>query len=234
MIRSPLLEAVPGSIHGFGTRVEWVPPPPPELSQPAQLAPTLEALGAPGARVAMLNQIHGAQVLRADPAGPLWPVGPGDALVCTVPGVVVYVRVADCTPILLVGPRGVAAVHAGWRGTAAGVLQAAVERLLDWSGQRPEDLRAAVGPSAGPCCYEVGPEVVEGLARHAPLELFLHERPGRRPTVDVAAVNLHVLHTLGIQAERLPHCTVCDPGFHSWRRDGALAGRQAAFVGLWP
>jgi YfiH family protein len=234
MIRSALLDAVPGVLHGFSDRGHHVPPPPPEASQPGQARPLLEALGAPEAAVAILDQVHGAEVLRARAGAARWPVGAGDALVCTEPGLVIYVRVADCTPILLAGPRGVAAVHAGWRGTVEGVLPAAVERLCAWSGQRPEQLRAAVGPSIGPCCYEVGPEVVDGLARHAPAELFLRHRPGRRPTVDVAAVNLHLLRSLGILAERLPGCTRCEERFHSWRRDGPAAGRQAALIGLRP
>jgi YfiH family protein len=235
MIRSALLDAVAGVIHGFSDRSRHVPPPPPEPSEPVQVRPLLEALGAPEAGVAILNQVHGAAVLRARAGGPCWPVGPGDALVCTEPGLVIYVRVADCTPVLLAGPRGVAAVHAGWRGTVEGVLPAAIERLCAWSGQRPEDLRAAVGPSIGPCCYEVGPEVVEGLARHAPREVFLRERgAGRRPMVDVGAVNLHLLEKLGIPAERLAGCTRCDQRFHSWRRDGVDAGRQAALIGIHP
>jgi YfiH family protein len=232
LIRSTLLEAVPGVVHGFSTAALHVPPPPPEPGAPSDLDPALRLLGLPGAQVAMLSQVHGARVLRAQPGGPCWPVGPGDAIVCTEPGWVVYVRVADCTPVLLAGPRGVAAVHAGWRGTVAGVLPEALECLMAWSGQEPGDLCAVVGPSVGPCCYEVGPEVVEGLERHAPRELFLHERSGARPTVDVAAVNLHLLRQRGIRAERLPGCTSCDRRFHSWRRDGPTAGRQAAFVGL--
>ncbi len=235
MIRSPLLEGVPGVVHGFSTRAHLVPPPPPEPSQPGQLADALEALGLPDAPVAMLEQVHGAVVHVAERGGPRWPVGPGDALVCTERGLVIYVRAADCTPVLLAGPRGIAAIHAGWRGTVAGVVQAAAARLMEISGMTPDELRGAVGPSIGPCCYEVGPEVVEGLGRHAPLEIFLHTRgEGQRPTVDVAAVNLHVLEGLGIPAERLPACTSCDHRFHSWRRDGVTAGRQAALIGLAP
>ncbi len=232
MLRSPLLEAVPGVVHGFSTRRWHVPPPPPEPSRPEDAAPLLAALGAPGARVAILDQVHGATVLTVLDDGPHWPVGPGDALVSTVPGLVAYVRAADCTPVLVAGPRGVAAIHAGWRGTAAGVVTAAVRRLVEISGQRPAELVAAVGPSIGPCCYEVGPEVVEGLARQAPPELFLREHRGRRPTVDVAAVDLHLLEGLGIRAERLSVCTRCDHRFHSWRRDGQEAGRQAGLIGL--
>ncbi len=233
MIRSSVLQAVPGVVHGFTTRAWHVPAPPPEASQPAQLDPVLAELGVSGARVAMLAQVHGAQVHHATLDGPRWPVAHGDALVSVSRGLVVYVRVADCVPVLVAGSRGVAAIHAGWRGSAAGVVQAGVERLVEASGHGPRELSAAVGPSVGPCCYEVGPEVVEALARRAPLELFLHPRTGRRPTVDVGAVAVHALRELGIESvERLPGCTCCDPRFHSYRREGAQAGRQAAFVGL--
>ncbi len=233
MIRSSALQVVPGVVHGFTTRTTPVPAPPPMASAPSQLGPVLAALGAPGADVAMLNQVHGAVVLEARLEGPLWPVGVGDALVCAAPGLVVYVRVADCVPVLVAGPRGVAAIHAGWRGSAEGVVRAAVERLVELSGHEPRELTAAVGPSIGPCCYEVGPEVVAALSRQAPPSVFLHERAGRRPTVDVAAAAEHVLRTVGVATiERLPGCTRCDGGFHSFRRDGASAGRQAALIGL--
>ena len=77
--------------------------------------------------------------------------------------------------------------------------------------------------------------MVEGLAAQAPEAVFLHPRPGRRPTVDLRAVARQVLHRLGIAAvEVLGPCTRCDLGFHSWRRDGPDAGRQAALVGLLP
>jgi YfiH family protein len=235
MIRSSMLGSVPGVIHGFGTRHHFVPPPPPEPGDVSELAPALAALGMPGAPVAMLDQVHGAEVHIAEPGERCWPVAAGDALVSTSPGLVIYVRVADCTPVLVAGPRGVAAIHAGWRGTVAGVVPRAVRRLMAHSGQAAAELRAAVGPSIGPCCYEVGPEVVRGLARHAAPERFLRARgAGQRPTVDVAAVVAAQLEALGIPFERLPGCTRCDQRFHSWRRDGTAAGRQAAFIALEP
>ncbi|MFH1465996.1 MAG: polyphenol oxidase family protein [Pseudomonadota bacterium] len=235
LLRSSLLAGLPGVVHGFTTRALYIPPPPPEASDPAALAGALEALGAPGAEVAMLDQVHGARVHVLAPGGPRWPVGPGDALVSTLPGAVVYVRVADCVPILIAGPRGVAAIHAGWRGTVAGVIQAAVAALRVATGHAPGELRAAMGPAIGPCCFEVGPEVVAGLEAHAPRELFLHPRPGQRPAVDLRAVCRHIIEELGIgQVEEIGPCTRCDRRFHSWRRDGPAAGRQAALIGVRP
>jgi YfiH family protein len=233
MLRSPILSAVPGIVHAFTTRAWFVPPPPPDVGAPAQVAPLLAALGTPGGEPAMLDQVHGARVLPVEPGGPRWPVGSGDALVCTVPGVVAYVRVADCVPILVAGPRGVAAIHAGWRGTAAGVIQAAVAALVERSGHAPEELVAAIGPAIGPCCYEVGPEVVAALGRYAPPELFVRARPARRPTVDLRALDVQILRTLGVRGvDVMDGCTCCDLRFHSFRRDGARTGRQAGLIGL--
>jgi len=233
MLRSSLLSAVPGIAHAFTTRAWFVPPPPPGAASPEEVAPLLAALGAPGALPAMLDQVHGARVLTVEPGGPRWPVGPGDALVSAQPGVVVYVRVADCVPILVAGRRGVCAIHAGWRPTAAGVVQAALAELTARTGQDPGELVAAVGPRIGPCCFEVGPEVVDALGRHAPTAVFLRERAGRRPTVDLGALAAQILCSFGLrQVEVLPGCTCCDARFHSYRRDGARAGRQAGLIGL--
>jgi YfiH family protein len=235
MLRSSLLSSLPGVVHGFTTRAQFIPPPPPEPDEPAALAPVLAALGVPGAEVAMLDQVHGARVHVLAAGGPRWPVGSGDALVSTLPGTIVYVRVADCVPVLIAGEGGVAAIHAGWRGFSAGVIQTGVAALRAQTGHGSEDLVAAIGPAIGPCCYEVGPEVVAGLGAQATAEVFLHPRPGRRPTVDLRAAVRHVLEGLGIRrVEVLGPCTRCDPGFHSWRRDGAMAGRQAALIGLRP
>ncbi len=235
MIRSSLLSSLPGVIHGFSTRDEAAPPPPPAPSRPEDAAELLAGLGLPGVRVAMLSQVHGALALVADPEGPLWPVGDADALVSTTPGLVVYVRAADCVPILLAGAGGVAAIHAGWRGTARAVARAGLELLLAQTGLRAGDVRAAIGPAVGPCCYEVGPEVVAGLQAVAPREVFLVDRGGPRPHVDLQAANRWLLQQAGVaEVQTLPLCTCCDPRFFSYRREQGAAGRQAALVGLRP
>ncbi len=217
---------------GFTDRDLPVPASPAEGGRVEDLGPALAALGLPGAPAAACHQVHGARVFRVH--GPAWPVGEGDALVTTVPGLVLVVRTADCVPVLVAGPRGVAAIHAGWRGTAAGVVRAAIEALAEATGDPPRTFGAAVGPAVGPCCYTVGPEVVEGVARVAPPEAFL-VRGSDRTGVDLRAAALHVLATLGVTRHvAVLACTACDPRFHSWRRDGGAAGRQAALVALRP
>ncbi|MBN1334945.1 MAG: laccase domain-containing protein [Deltaproteobacteria bacterium] len=215
-------------LAGFTDRHTPVPSSPDHGGRVEDLGLALDRMGLPGAEVAACHQVHGARVFRV--WGPAWPAGDGDALVTTVPGLVLGVRTADCVPVLLAGPGGVAAVHAGWRGTAAGVVHAAVEALSAATGQPAGAFRAALGPAVGPCCYAVGPEVVDALAHVAPPEVFVASTG-----VDLRAVVLHVLASLGVAARiAVPACTACDERFHSWRRDGRAAGRQAALVALRP
>jgi YfiH family protein len=116
--------------------------------------------------VATVKQVHGAAVLKVS-GGWTRPAdrSEADVLVSNDPTVAVAVRVADCVPVLLADRKtaAVSAVHAGWRGTAARAVVAAVQALTRECGTRPEDLIAAIGPSIGPCCYEVGSELVDAF-----------------------------------------------------------------------
>ena len=121
-----------------------------------------------GARaVAMATQVHGRHVIVVR-RGAAVPAGrpEADAFISDAPDIAVAVRAADCVPLLMADRvRGVvAAVHAGWRGTVARVAVAAVEALAREFGSHPSDLIAAIGPSIGPCCYEVGSELVDAFA----------------------------------------------------------------------
>ena len=131
--------------------------------------------------------------------------------------------------------RLVAAAHAGWRGTAAGVAARAVAALVA-RGSRPEDLVAALGPGIGACCYEVGtrcarPSLPSGAA-------FFRPGPSGRPHLDVRAANVRQLLDAGLRPEALHHvadCTRCRADlYHSYRRDGRAAGRMISFVGFAP
>jgi len=106
-----------------------------------------------------VHQIHSARVVlnRGMPRRQ----EDADALIENTPGIAIGVKTADCVPILLADPvsRAVAAIHAGWRGTAAGIVAAAIRCMASEFGTQPEDIHAAIGPSIRPCCYEVGPEV---------------------------------------------------------------------------
>jgi hypothetical protein len=153
-------------------------------------------------------------------------LGEGDALLENTSGSVVAIKTADCLPILLVDDRhrAVAAVHAGWRGTVAGIAQRAVEAMRAQFGSVPEDLRAAIGPGIGECCYEVGPEVAAQFGRQG------------RAHVDLAEANRRRLMDAGVTPERIYAsnlCTMCRADeFHSFRRDKEAAGRLFSFAGI--
>jgi hypothetical protein len=163
-------------------------------------------------------QVHGDRVLRPESAGGC---GEGDALIAAQPGLWIGVRTADCVPILLADPqrRMVAAVHAGWRGSAARI----VTKTLAEMGSRPEDVHAALGPAIGPCCYEVGPEVAAEFGRRG------------RVRLDLAGVNRDLLIGAGVPAGQIDSgapCTRCNSDFHSFRRDREAAGRMVSAIAV--
>jgi YfiH family protein len=157
-------------------------------------------------------------------------VGEGDALMTDVPGVRVGVRTADCIPVLLVDPRSraVAAVHAGWRGTAQGICTKTVAAMRAQFGSRPEDLLAALGPGIGPCCYQVGAEVAVRFREIFPERDDL-DRPAR---LDLPEANRRQLLSSGLSPDRVwvaGLCTFCSGDeFCSWRRESRQAGRMVA------
>jgi hypothetical protein len=138
-------------------------------------------------------------------------------------------------PVLLVDRvrRVAAAVHAGWRGAAGGVLEAAVEKLVGERGSVPAGIEAAIGPAVAGCCYEVGPEVPEAFrARTGDTIAPACERRGDRLLVDLRTVVSLLLARVGVTANAvLGPCTACGAGYHSYRRDGGGTGRQLSFVG---
>jgi hypothetical protein len=152
-------------------------------------------------------------------------VGACDALVTDEPGVALQVRTADCLPVALAGGGAVAMVHAGWRGLAGDILAAVLRRFAADLGIAAAALEAVVGVGIGPCHYPVGAEVAAALAR-----LDAAGAPWRHDgAVDLGAFAAGRLAALGVAPQRtlrLPGCTFCTQGFHSFRRDGAAAGRQ--------
>ncbi len=173
------------------------------------------------------RQVHGNDVADAVPGD----APRADAVVAGRPGLLVGVVTADCVPVLLVDRRRriAAAVHAGWRGAAAGVVEAAVARL----GIPPAGVEAAVGPAIGGCCYEVGPEVAHAFrARTGEITAPAWTETAGRPHVDLRAAVRLLLHGAGVRkVVLLGPCTACDRRYHSYRRDGAGTGRQLSFVG---
>jgi YfiH family protein len=162
-----------------------------------------------------------------------------DALTTGEPGVLLGVKTADCVPVLLADARtgACAAVHAGWRGTLQEIVARALSKMGEEFGTRPADVRAAVGPAARACCYEVGPEVVEAFrARFADADAFFTPTEEGRALLDLPRANREQLDAAGVAAERvhtLPLCTICRPDlFFSYRRDRKLHGRTGRLLSV--
>jgi YfiH family protein len=175
------------------------------------------------------KQVHGAAVLLAESATP---ATEGDAVVATRPGVAAGVITADCVPVLLRDRHGraLAAVHAGWRGAAAGVLEATLRTLVETAGVEPRDVEALIGPAAGACCYEVGDDVWQAL-RHRTAAAFVVR--GDRHMLDLRAAVRELADVSGVaETHVLGPCTICSRDYASYRRDGAAAGRQLSFIAL--
>ena len=176
-----------------------------------------QALGRERRSVAMGHQVHGAELQVRNRIAPEEGLSRVDAQVTTSPDLTPLVLVADCVPVIVAAPGAVAAVHCGWRGVAAGILTRAVEQVRELGGG---PITAAVGPAIGPCCYEVGPEVLDRFGARGPtLDLPGHVKAElRRLDVDV--------HVAGL-------CVSCNPElFFSHRRDGGITGRQAGLAWL--
>lgn len=208
MIRAPNFLDLKWLEHGFGERDSAIPE---------------------GIRT--VRQIHSSIVLDAAVAKA---TDAGDALISRQPGVAVGVKTADCVPILLVDPvtRAVAAIHAGWRGTAENIVGATVREMAARGQTKPENLRAAVGPSIGGCCYEVGPEVAHRFETWNPA---LKQAKG--PVhLDLPGINETQLRAAGVvDIWKSGECTFCLPGrFYSYRREREQAGRMISFIGRSP
>lgn len=198
--RCPAFDRLSWLSHGFGTRHSAPPEP-----------------------LATVKQIHSGRCLAAD--GRHGFIGEGDALVDCGPGAALGVKTADCLSILLVDPgtRAIAAVHAGWRGTVAGIAARAVELLHARYGADPAGIEAAIGPGILRCCFEVGPEVAAEFGQSG------------RVHIDLEAINRSQLRAAGVSEARLHTsglCTACDIGeFYSFRREKEQAGRLISFIG---
>lgn len=219
-IRHPLLEGI-GAVHGFGTRESSAPP--------GVLRPI---------------QVHGADVLRIEHDDLISP-GPAvraDAIVCRSPGRSVGIVTADCLPILACCESGsaVAAIHAGWRGLAKGVVETGIDALREIStpGER---IFAVIGPHIGRCCYEVDEPVLDAMTLRFGAEAVArasHTTAATAPghaLLSLAALANSALDRAGVPPElrdRVAHsCTSCkNSRFHSFRREGERAGRMVHFI----
>ena len=203
------------------------------------------AIGADAGSIAMSNQVHGdvvRAVTTADVKGDIYdPEGyEADGLVTDVPRVVLTVFSADCIPILLYDPvrRVVAAVHAGWRGTALGIGARAVEKMRDCYGCRPEHILAAIGPGISACCFETHADVPQAMERALGLEAQNYCQKVSKDKFKVDLKGLNALHLIrsGVDMRHTAmdlDCTACHPQkYWSHRATQGRRGSQAAMIQL--
>jgi len=184
-----------------------------------------------------VNQVHGTDVCMVDGSGATRPEAGCDAIITNTPGAAISILTADCVPILIYDPvtRCAASVHAGWAGTVKCITANAVRRMVAEFGASPKDIKAAVGPSIGPCCYEVDEKVV------APLRAEFSDCSGLAEAVspghwhlDLWETNRRTLVKAGVLPSNITVmglCTACNEDkFFSHRKSGGKAGRMMGIV----
>lgn len=222
-------------------------------------AAVASAIGVPREQLRKMRQVHGCTTVAAESQPPA-PAPEADGVMTDEHGVALVVQVADCVPLLMADPRtrAIAAVHAGWRGTAANIAAAAVRRLQQQYGSRPEDLIAAIGPSIGACCYQVGLEVRDAFSSNgsspssASAPSFPSCPPGPSPDLDVdawftpdphrsdrlrfdgGAANHAQLIAAGLNPANVHLARLCTmthlSHFYSYRAEGAGTGRLLGVI----
>jgi YfiH family protein len=246
LFRFENLSAIPGIVHGISTRAGGVSEGRCESINVSysvgdatenveeNLRRVAEAIGARREDLFAAYQVHGraATVVEKETE----PRPRCDVLVTSSSAKTLMLRYADCTPVLLADPKKgvVAAVHAGWRGSAVRAAGAAVEALQDRFGCQPRDIVAGIGPAIGPCCYTVGQDVVAAFKDRP--ELFAPSAEGGQ-RLDLWAANRQALVEAGVPAEQIEVagiCTQCqsDRFFSHRANSGQPAGRFAALIRL--
>ncbi len=194
------------------------------------------AMGLSEVNVITADQVHGDTILRvSDGTGKR--AGVGDGLMTDVPRLFLGIMAADCVPLLFVEPdrKVVGAVHAGWRGTAAGIAARAVIRMTEEFRIDPSALHVAMGPSIGPCCYEVGMEVAKQITVNwAEALKGAWRQEGAKGRLDLRALNGEQLAGAGVPRQQIVEvgpCTACHvEEYFSYRKEGRT-GSQLSFIG---
>jgi len=189
------------------------------------------SLGLDRSDLVTVHQVHSDRVMRVGAGDRGCHKGELDGLLTDEPGLPLIMRFADCVPLLAYDPalHALGVAHAGWRGTLGKIGQRLVAAMGDQFGSRPADLLFGIGPSIGPCCYEVGDEVVQAtqLAFGTDAEALLHWSHNPRPHLDLWAANRLQLEQAGVtQIETAGICTACHrERFFSHRGDAGRTGR---------
>ena len=180
--------------------------------------------------LAFMKQVHGDTIREITEPGVY---DNTDALITRQPGIGLTVRTADCVPVILYGPAEncIAAIHAGWRGTAEHIVQKTAQRMIDDFGVEADALFAFIGASASSCCYEVGDEVAALFP-----EGWVLRREEGNPHLDLKGLNSHQLEQLGVPVANIEVSELCsiheDALLHSWRLDAEDSGRMLTTVVL--
>ncbi|HIE65062.1 MAG: peptidoglycan editing factor PgeF [Nitrospira sp.] len=192
---------------------------------------------------ARCRQVHGDAICEVNGAGREFSdeIPTGDGLTTNQSGLLITVSTADCVPVLLFDPvrRAVSAVHAGWRGSHLNISAKAVATMQTNYDSKPEDILAGIGPSIGPCCFEVGRDVWEKLERDTPYgkQLVSHGKE-EKAWVNLTQLNRLQLVEAGLRSEKIQDtglCTACAPNlFYSFRRDGKKIGNMTSGLMLTP
>lgn len=199
------------------------------------------SIGVEPERLLLIRQVHGTDVaVRRKGTVGSWRRPQADIIISDDPSVAIGVRIADCAPILLFDARtsAVGAVHAGWRGTGAGVVRAAIQAMKVTFGSKPAEIVAAIGPCLGACCGEMGAEVVDlfRVAGHASRDIERWFTIGKtsRPYLDLEQANRDQLVSMGVAPGTIHASGLCTKThrdrMHSYRADGARAGRLLAAI----
>lgn len=287
ILASKLFDSVPWIFHGFSTRrggesringaaalnlgfTDWDSREKVERNRDAFLRAITATKSAGKAhpngvtvqRLVTLRQIH-SDIVRVFSRAPV-KVPQADAAISKRAGLLLSIQTADCVPILLVDVRrhAVAAVHAGWRGTLRRIVMKTLGRMRAEFGTKPADVMAALGPSIGPCCYEVGPEVAQAFSGQfsearawfeGPFDRLAtgeepnplpwltmmppgHEPPPERVQLDLRGANRWQLVDAGVRLRNIAVSTLCTGCrtdlFFSYRKEGIATGRMMSVIGM--
>jgi len=163
-----------------------------------------------------------------------------DALITNVKGMLLSVRTADCVPILIYDEKtkSIGAAHSGWKGTFNQIGAKTITRMTEMYGTNPADLRIAIGPAAGICCYEVSTEFYEDFYKKydSDIDKFFISEKGGKPHCNLKSMNKEFLIKAGVKESNIEvsdYCTICNPDlFYSYRRSGTKRGIMASLIGL--
>lgn len=241
-----------GCMQGFTTRHEGVSRPPynslnlgtntedPPHNIEGNRSILARTFGIPMEKLVTVRQNHGSDILVIDEPNDDYSHFLSiecDAIITNQPGVMIGVTVADCVPILLHDPekRVIAAVHAGWQGTAAGIVAKTIKGMAEIFGSRPASLLASIGPCIHQCCYEVDKPVMDRFIEHGqPWEHISEKSDGNHWKLDMPLANRMQIEESGLPASSIltaSHCVSCQKDlFFSYRRDKGETGRQLGFI----